>query len=289
MTAKILDGRSVAIKLQQAIKLRIANYLAEGKRSPGLSVILLGDDQASALYVKNKQNACNKVGIKSDVYRLSSDIAEIEVLKLIDELNANPHVDGILVQLPLPKQIDSNKILEKVNPNKDVDGFHPYNMGCLVQQRPNKLRPCTPAGIMMLLEHYHIELSGLEAVVIGVSNIVGRPMILELLMAGCTVTACHRRTRNLEDHVKRADLLIIAAGKPRLIPGSWIKPGAIAIDVGINREENGQLIGDLDMGMDTAIKSAAWITPVPGGVGPMTVTALLQNTVLAYEQHLKLS
>lgn len=284
MSAKILNGRAKASELQQGIKLRIAAYSKQGKRLPGLAVILVGDDPASALYVNNKHKACARVGIQSEAFLLNSQTSEAELLKLIEELNTNPNIDGILVQLPLPKQIDSNKVLETIHPNKDVDGFHPYNMGLLALQKPF-LRPCTPAGIMLLLEHYGLELAGLEATVIGVSNIVGRPMILELLAAGCTVTACHRRTRDLKIHVERADLLIVATGQPHLIPGAWIKPGAIVIDVGINRLEDGRFIGDVDI--ETAKQVAAWITPVPGGVGPMTVTALLQNTLLAYERSME--
>lgn len=280
MTAKILNGRTQAAELQEIMKLRIAAHLEKGNRPPCLAVILVGEDPASALYVKNKHHACSTAGIKSDTYLLNDSISEEALLKHIDELNTDPNIDGILVQLPLPKHINANTVLERINPNKDVDGFHPYNIGRLVQQKPS-LRPCTPAGIMLLLERYGIELAGLDATVVGVSNIVGRPMILELLMAGCTVTACHRRTRNLEEHLKRADLLIVAAGKPQLIKGNWIKPGAIVVDVGITRLQNGKFIGDVDM--ESAKQVASWITPVPGGVGPMTVTALLQNTILAYE------
>lgn len=283
MSAKILNGRAKASELQEIIRLRISAYQKQGKRPPSLAVILVGEDPASALYVKNKHRACAKVGIQSESFLLSSSTSEVELLKLIEELNANPNTDGILVQLPLPKHIDSNKVLETINPNKDVDGFHAYNMGALALQKPF-LRPCTPAGIMLLLEQYGIALTGLEATVIGISNIVGRPMILELLAKGCTVTACHRRTRDLRAHVARADLLVVATGQPHLIPGSWIKPGAIVIDVGINRMQDGSFVGDVDM--ETAKQVAGWITPVPGGVGPMTVTALLENTLLTYERNL---
>lgn len=280
MTAKILDGREKAKELEESIRLRIKAHLDQGKRPPCLAVILIGEDPASTLYVKNKQRACTKVGIQVEAYLLDNTTSEENLIEIIEKLNANPNIDGILVQLPLPTSINSGSILQKMSPKKDVDGFHPYNIGLLAQQKPF-LRPCTPAGIMLLLENNGIKLIGLEATVIGISNIVGKPMVLELLRAGCTVTACHRVTQNLQSHVERADLLVVAAGHPHLIPGSWIKPGAIVIDVGMNRLNNGQFVGDVDF--ETAKESAAWITPVPGGVGPMTVAMLLQNTVLAYE------
>lgn len=280
MPAQILSGKLIAETLQQQIAQQIKGYIQQGKRAPGLAVILMGDHPASSIYVRNKQIACEKVGIISTLYHLETDYKEDELLELINRLNNDDAIDGILVQLPLPAHIHMARVFEAIHPNKDVDGFHPYNLGRLAQKRP-LLRPCTPAGIMELLRRTGVELRGLKATVIGVSNIVGRPMCLELLMSGCTVTACHRLTKALQREVENSDLLVVAAGSPGLIKGHWIKPGAIVIDVGINRMDNGQIIGDVEF--DTAKERAGWITPVPGGVGPMTIATLLSNTLEAYE------
>jgi methylenetetrahydrofolate dehydrogenase (NADP+)/methenyltetrahydrofolate cyclohydrolase len=285
MPAQILDGNKIAENVKTEILKRIQKHTHMGHRQPGLAVILLGNDPASTIYVRNKYQACLKVGIQSQSFNLDSDCTQAELLKLLNKLNHDPLVDGILVQLPLPSHIETQAILEAIRPDKDVDGFHPYNLGRLAQQCP-VLRPCTPAGIMSLLESSGISLKGLNATVIGISNIVGRPMLLELLMAGCTVTACHTLTKDLRAAVKNADLLVVAAGSPGLVPGDWIKSGAIVVDVGMNRLDNGHLIGDVDF--EKAKQHAAWITPVPGGVGPMTVATLLSNTLYAYETlHLK--
>lgn len=244
-------------------------------------MILVGSDPASEVYVSHKRKDCEQVGFQSQAYDLAETTTQVELLDLIDQLNNDATVDGILVQLPLPKHLDSSLLLERISPSKDVDGFHPYNVGRLAQRIP-LLRSCTPKGIMTLLEHTGVDLHGLDAVIVGASNIVGRPMALELLLAGCTTTITHRFTKDLESHVRRADLVVVAVGIPNLVKGEWIKPGAIVIDVGINRQDNGQLIGDV--GFDEAIKRAAWITPVPGGVGPMTRACLLENTLQACEQ-----
>lgn len=245
-------------------------------------MILVGANPASQIYVGSKRRACEEVGFLSRSYDLPDTTTEAELLKLIDDLNQDTDIDGILVQLPLPAGIDNVKVIERIHPDKDVDGFHPYNVGRLCQRAP-RLRPCTPRGIVTLLERYDINTYGLNAVIIGASNIVGRPMSLELLLAGCTTTVTHRFTKDLEQHVRNADLLVVAVGKPNFIPGEWIKPGAIVIDVGINRLENGKVTGDVDF--DEASKRAAWITPVPGGVGPMTVATLIQNTLQACEEY----
>jgi methylenetetrahydrofolate dehydrogenase (NADP+)/methenyltetrahydrofolate cyclohydrolase len=281
MPAHILNGTVIADKIQQEIRERITGYLAQGKRAPGLAVILIGNNPASEIYVSRKLAACKSVGIVSQDYRLATTTTQTELTKLIDKLNNDHTIDGILIQLPLPSHIPSESVLEQIRIDKDVDGFHPYNLGRLLQKQP-RLRPCTPAGIMTLLESTQIDLKGLDATVVGVSNIVGRPMLLELLMAGCTVTACHRFTKNLKKAVENAHILVVAAGSPGLIKGDWIKPGAIVIDVGINRVDNGQLTGDVEF--ESAKDRAGFITPVPGGVGPMTVATLLSNTLYAYEQ-----
>jgi len=275
MTAQLLNGKQLADKIQYQLKQTIAHECAQGIRPPGLAVVLVGSDPASQIYVEKKRKACEDIGIFSIAYNLPSETLQAELLKIIDELNNNTTIDGILVQLPLPKYIDNNLILEKIKPEKDVDGFHPYNLGRLAQRRP-LLRPCTPLGIIKLLESINFEPHGKHAVVVGASNIVGRPMALELLLAGCTVTVCHRFTFDLAHHVSQADLLVAAVGKPNLINSDWIKPGAIVIDVGINRLANGKLVGDVEL--ETAKNKASWITPVPGGVGPMTVAMLLSNT-----------
>lgn len=243
--------------------------------------MLVGADPASQIYVGSKRRACEEVGFLSHSYDLPDSTSEMELLSLIDQLNHDDTIDGVLVQLPLPANIDYVKVLEHISPSKDVDGFHPYNVGRLCQRAP-KLRPCTPKGIITLLERYNIDTYGLNAVVIGASNIVGRPMSMELLLAGCTTTVTHRFTKDLRHHVEHADLLVVAVGKPGFILGEWIKPGAIVIDVGINRLDNGKVVGDVDF--DEAVKRAAFITPVPGGVGPMTVATLIQNTLQACEE-----
>tara|TARA_R110002050_G_scaffold57423_3_gene128916 strand:- start:70185 stop:71042 length:858 start_codon:yes stop_codon:yes gene_type:complete len=278
MTAQILDGKAISSALKQSLKQTNDIRLASGKRRPGLAVVLVGSDSASQVYVGSKRRSCEEIGFKSDSHDLPIDTSETALLSLIDQLNADEEIDGILVQLPLPKHINTEAVIERIAPHKDVDGFHPYNIGRLAQRNP-QLRPCTPKGIMTLLQKTGADLHGLEAVIVGASNIVGRPMALELLLAGCTTTVCHRWTTNLEFHVRRADLLVVAVGKPNFIPGEWIKQGAIIIDVGINRLEDGTLTGDVEFNI--AKEKAAWITPVPGGVGPMTVATLLENTLYA--------
>ncbi len=283
MSANILDGRLVAHQLQEALCEQVQQRTAGGLTAPGLAVILVGADPASKIYVDKKRTTCEKIGFFSKAYDLPESTDEQTLLNLIHELNNNNDIDGILVQLPLPNHIDSNLILEQINPNKDVDGFHPYNLGRLIQKRP-LLRPCTPYGIMLLLQYYQIDVKKLDAVMIGASNIVGRPMALELLLAGASVTVCHRFTQNISEHIKKAEILIVAIGKPGIIDSQSIKPGAIVIDVGMNRLANGSIVGDIDF--DTAKERAAWITPVPGGVGPMTVTTLMKNTLYAAEKRL---
>lgn len=281
MVAKIIDGKTIAQQVRQEVAEKVKQRLAAGQRAPGLAVILVGQDPASEIYVGSKRRACEEVGFVSRSYDLPASTSEAELLALIERLNNDDTIDGILVQLPLPAGIDYVKVLEHISPSKDVDGFHPYNVGRLCQRAP-RLRPCTPRGIITLLERYNIDTFGLNAVVIGASNIVGRPMSMELLLAGCTTTVTHRFTKDLRHHVEYADLLVVAVGKPGFIPGDWIKPGAIVIDVGINRLDNGKVVGDVDF--DAAEKRAAWITPVPGGVGPMTVATLIQNTMQACEE-----
>ena len=261
---------------------KVKQRLAAGKRAPGLAVVLVGENPASQIYVGSKRRACEEVGFVSRSYDLPAATSEAELLQLIDDLNDDREIDGILVQLPLPAGIDNVKVLERITPDKDVDGFHPYNVGRLCQRAPT-LRPCTPRGIVTLLERYNIDTYGLNAVVVGASNIVGRPMSMELLLAGCTTTVTHRFTKDLRHHVEHADLLVVAVGKPGFIPGDWIKPGAVVIDVGINRLESGKVVGDVDF--DAASARASYITPVPGGVGPMTVATLIENTLHACETY----
>jgi len=280
MSAKIIDGKTIAAQIRQNVKQRVDKRLAEGTRAPGLAVILVGQDPASEIYVNSKRRDCNEVGFISKSHDLPADTSQETLLSLIEQLNSDDQIDGILVQLPLPQHIDPKTVIETIHPDKDVDGFHPYNIGRLTQRTP-LLRPCTPLGIMSLLEHTGEKIQGMEAVVVGASNIVGRPMGLELLLAGCTVTTCHRFTQNTHEHVSRADIVVVAVGKPGIVKGEWIKPGAIVIDVGINRGEDGKLIGDVDY--EAAARRAGWITPVPGGVGPMTRATLLQNTLYAAE------
>jgi methylenetetrahydrofolate dehydrogenase (NADP+)/methenyltetrahydrofolate cyclohydrolase len=281
MTAKLIDGKAIAAEVRQSVKQRIDKRLANNQRPPGLAVILVGQDPASEIYVRNKRKACDEAGVLSRSFDLPIDTSELELLTLIQELNRDDSIDGILVQFPLPDHIDADKVTEYIRPGKDVDGFHPYNLGRLAERRPS-LRACTPKGVITLLEHTGETFYGREAIVVGASNNVGRPMNLELLLAGCTVTTCHRFTRNLDQHVARADILVVAVGKPGIVSGEWVKPGATVIDVGINRREDGSLVGDI--GFDAAYERAGWITPVPGGVGPMTVATLLENTLYAAEQ-----
>ncbi len=280
MNARLIDGRAIAARVRAEVAARVAARREQGRAAPGLAVVLVGEDPASQVYVRNKRRACEEAGIASFAHDLPADTPEAELLALIDRLNADPAVNGILVQLPLPGHMDTQAVIERIRPDKDVDGFHPYNVGRLAVRRP-ALRSCTPAGIMTLLEHIGAEVRGLDAVVVGASNHVGRPMALELLLAGCTVTVCHRFTRDLAAEVARAQLLVVAVGKPGLIPGEWVRPGAIVIDVGINRTPEGKLVGDVEF--EAAVQRAGWITPVPGGVGPMTVATLLQNTLQAAE------
>jgi len=278
MTANILDGKAIAKQVRQDIKQQIEKRLTEGLRAPGLAVVLVGENSASQIYVRHKRNACAEVGIISKAFDLPAQTSQQALLELLDQLNADHEIDGILVQLPLPAHIDSEQVIERIAPAKDVDGFHPYNVGRLALRMP-QLRSCTPKGIMTLLSHTDKELAGLDAIIIGQSNIVGRPMALELLAARCTITVCHSRTRELAKKVQAADIVVAAVGKPALVSGEWIKPGAVVIDVGMNRLEDGRLVGDVDF--TTAVQRASWITPVPGGVGPMTVASLLENTLQA--------
>lgn len=281
MTAQIIDGKTIAAELKQKIKAATQMRLATGKRRPGLAVILIGDNPASQVYVGSKRRSCEEVGFKSESFDLPETASEQELLNLITQLNEDDEIDGILVQLPLPAHFNTDVVIEHIAPHKDVDGFHPYNIGRLAQRNP-QLRPCTPKGVITMMQSVGIELKGKEAVVVGASNIVGRPMALELLLAGCTTTVCHRMTKDLESHVRRAEVLVVAVGKPNFIPGDWIREDAVVIDVGINRLENGKLTGDVEF--DKASQKASWITPVPGGVGPMTVATLLENTLFAADQ-----
>lgn len=286
MAAQIIDGKAVAQATREQVALRVQQRLAAGKRAPGLAVVLVGADPASQVYVGSKRKACEEVGFASFSYDLPADTKQQQLFDLIDQLNADTSIDGILVQLPLPAGLDASAILERINPLKDVDGFHPYNIGRLAQRMP-ALRPCTPKGIIKLLQSTGVQIRGMDAVVVGASNIVGRPMALELLLAGCTTTVCHKFTKNLEQQVRRADLLVVAVGKPEFIPGDWVKPGALVVDVGINRLDSGKLVGDVEF--TKAVEHARFITPVPGGVGPMTVACLIENTLEACEQFHDLS
>jgi len=280
MGAQILDGKAIAADVRAQVKAQVDARLASGQRAPGLSVVLVGENPASQVYVRNKRKACAEVGFHSELYELPATVSQAELLALVDRLNADAAIDGILVQLPLPAQIDEEAVIERILPTKDVDGFHPYNVGRLSLRMP-VLRPCTPKGVMTLLARTGQSLEGLDAVVIGQSNIVGRPMALELLAARCTITVCHSRTKDLADKARAADVLVVAIGRARYVPGDWIKPGALVIDVGMNRDEQGKLCGDVDF--DAASERAGWITPVPGGVGPMTIASLLENTLQAAE------
>ena len=280
MSAQLIDGRVCANKIKKRVTEAIQKRQQQSLPTPGLDVILVGDNPASSAYVRQKQKACDAVGISSKIHKLPETTTQQTIQNVIETCNANTKVHGILLQLPLPHNIEPNRLLESIHPDKDVDGFHPYNLGRLVQRRP-RLRPCTPKGIITLLEETGKDITGMNAVVVGASNIVGRPMTLELLLMKCTTTICHRFTHNLSQHVQNADLLVVATGKPGIIQSDWIKPGAIVIDVGFSRLKNGRIIGDLDF--ETAQHRAGWITPVPGGVGPMTVATLLENTLQAAE------
>lgn len=282
MTAQLINGKAISESLLADIQRQVKARLAAGKRAPTLAVILVGDDPASTIYVRNKRKACETAGVRSLSYDLPSSSSQVELLALIDRLNQDPSVDGILVQAPLPAQIDDETVIERIHPDKDVDGFHPYNIGRLAVRMP-ALRSCTPFGVMTLLKSTGEELKGKNAVVVGASNHVGRPMALELLLAGCTITVTHRFTQDLASLVRQADIVVVAVGKPGLVKGEWIKPGAIVIDVGINRLADGKICGDVEF--EPAAQRAAWITPVPGGVGPMTVATLLQNTLQAACRH----
>ena len=281
MKAQLIDGKQIAANLRREIADKVNQRREQGLRIPGLAVILVGSDPASQVYVSHKRKDCEEVGFISRSHDLPADTTQEDLLQLIDTLNEDADIDGILVQLPLPAHLDSSLLLERIRPDKDVDGFHPYNIGRLAQRMP-LLRPCTPLGIIRLLKSTGVSPYGLNATVVGASNIVGRPMALELLLAGCTTTVAHRFTNDLEEHVRRSDLVVVAVGKPGLVKGEWIKPGAIVIDVGINRMEDGRLRGDVDF--EAAAERAAWITPVPGGVGPMTRACLLENTLIACEK-----
>jgi len=278
MAANIIDGKAIARALREEVAGKIKERVEKGLRPPGLAVVLVGNDSASEIYVRNKRKACEDVGIRSYSYDLPESTTQQELFELIDELNANEDVDGILVQLPLPDHIDETEVIERIAAAKDVDGFHPYTVGRLAQRIPI-LRPCTPHGVVILLERSGVKVKGQHVVIVGASNHVGRPLALEMLLLGATVTVTHRFTRDLESHVTIADVLIVAAGKPHLVKGDWIKPGTVVIDVGINRLEDGRIVGDVEF--DVAKQRARLITPVPGGVGPMTVATLMQNTLSA--------
>jgi len=280
MPAQIIDGKALAGRVTTDVAARVAARVAAGRTVPGLAVILVGDNAASQVYVRNKRRTTETVGMRSFAFDLPATAGETEVLDRVRALNADPAVNGILVQLPLPKHIDPERVIETLDPLKDVDGFHPYNVGRLVLKMPT-LRPCTPYGCMTMLAETGENLVGKHAVVIGQSNIVGRPMALELLMARCTVTICHSATRDLPGLLRQADIVVAAVGKAKFVQGDWIKSGAIVIDVGMNRDEAGKLCGDVDFA--AARERAGWITPVPGGVGPMTIATLLANTLRAAE------
>ena len=282
MTAQLIDGKKISQQRIEAVAQAVKARQEKGLHTPCLAVVLVGDDPASAVYVRNKKLACQKSGIESRSYELPSETTQDDLLKLVDELNGDPAVDGILVQLPLPAHIDSQAVLERIVPHKDVDGFHPYNVGRLVVKMP-LMRPCTPKGVMTLLEAYGIDPKGKKAVIVGASNIVGRPQALELLLSRSTVTICHSATQNLADEVAAADILVVGVGIPNFVKGEWVKPGAVVIDVGINRLDDGSLCGDVEF--DVAKERASMITPVPGGVGPMTIATLLENTLHAASLH----
>ncbi|MBA1148396.1 bifunctional methylenetetrahydrofolate dehydrogenase/methenyltetrahydrofolate cyclohydrolase FolD [Ectothiorhodospiraceae bacterium WFHF3C12] len=278
MPARILDGKAIAADVRRKVAERVNNRIDGGQRQPGLAVVLVGEDPASRVYVSKKREDCAEVGFISEAHDLPATVSQAELLALVDRLNADPRIDGILVQLPLPDHIDPQAVIDRIDPRKDVDGFHPQNIGRLALRLPG-LRSCTPHGIMTLLAHTDVPLEGKDAVIIGQSNIVGRPMALELLNARCTITICHSRTRDLADKVKASDVVVAAVGRTEMVTGDWIKPGAVVVDVGINRGSDGKLVGDVHF--ESAAEKASWITPVPGGVGPMTRATLLQNTLQA--------
>jgi methylenetetrahydrofolate dehydrogenase (NADP+)/methenyltetrahydrofolate cyclohydrolase len=276
VTAIVMDGKAVAAKVRAEVAVRAREFAAKYGRRPGLAVVQVGQDPASTVYVRNKRKSSIEAQIESFAHDLPVTTSQADLLALIQKLNRDSRVDGILVQMPLPKGLDSDLIMDAVDPAKDVDGFHPTNTGLLAQKRP-KLRPCTPFGVIRLAKEYGINLTGLRATVVGASNIVGRPMALELLLARSTVTVCHTGTKDLESEVSRADVVVAAVGKAGFVPGEWIKPGAAVFDVGINRTADGKLVGDVEY--DKAAQRAGWITPVPGGLGPMTIAMLLSNSV----------
>ena len=275
----IIDGKQIA----KDLRIKIANEVKTHKRPPGLAVILVGEDPASAVYVRNKELACKEAGFFSDKIIKSENTTEEQLLEEVERLNNNPHIDGILVQLPLPNHINTNKVIEHISPLKDVDGFHSENIGKLMQNKSH-LRPCTPKGVMTILSSIDCKVIGMNCVVVGASNIVGRPMAMELLNARGTVTICNSKTKDLAGVVSRADIVVVGVGIPEMVKGDWVKDGAIVIDVGINRLEDGRLVGDVDF--DAIKEKAGAITPVPGGVGPMTIATLLENTLIAYKQNL---
>jgi methylenetetrahydrofolate dehydrogenase (NADP+)/methenyltetrahydrofolate cyclohydrolase len=283
MSARILDGKGIARTVREGIRDRIQVLQAAGLRVPGLAVVMVGSDPASAIYVRHKRAACAEAGMHSVAHDLPENTHEMELLRLIEALNGDPDIDGILVQLPVPRHINAENVIRTIAVDKDVDGFQPENLGLLAQRRP-RLRPCTPYGVMKMLEHERIDVRGMDATIVGQSNIVGRPMMLELLMQAATTTICHSATRDLAGHVRRADLVVAATGRPELIRGDWIKPGAVVIDVGMNRLPSGKLVGDVEFA--AASERAAWITPVPGGVGPMTIAMLMQNTLESAQRRL---
>ena len=276
MSGRIIDGKAIAAEFRREVREGSDRLAAQGKRRPGLAVVLVGDDPASHIYVRNKRAACEECGFVSVSHDLPHSATQTELLSLIERLNLDATIDGILVQVPLPDHIDERAIIEAIAPAKDVDGFHPYNVGRLALRNP-LMRPCTPYGVIRMLEYCGLSPKGQHAVVVGASNLVGRPMSLELLLAGATVTVCHRFTTDLRTQVERAELLVVAVGKPGLVPGEWIKRGAVVVDVGINRMPDGKLVGDVQF--ESARARASWITPVPGGVGPMTVAMLMKNTL----------
>ena len=278
MAASIIDGKHVAEGIRNNIKQSVASYTSQGKKAPGLAVVILGEDPASHLYVNHKRRACLEVGFHSYAYDLPASTSENELLRLIDTLNEDTKINGILVQLPLPAHINTHAVIERIYPSKDVDGFHPYNLGRLAQGNP-LLRPCTPYGVMQLLKYYQVAVRGKHAVVVGASNIVGRPMALELLLAKATVTICHRETQQLEQHIRMADCVVVATGVYDVVKPDWLNENQIIIDIGMHRGDDGKLHGDINF--NEAKKKVSWITPVPGGIGPMTICTLLQNTLLA--------
>ncbi len=282
MAAQLIDGKTISEALLTRVKAGVDARLAAGRRAPALAVVLVGNNPASEIYVRNKKRSCEKVGIRSVAFDLPASTTQAELLAIVDQVNADPEIDGILVQLPLPAHIDADAVIERIDPKKDVDGFHPYNIGRLALKMP-LLRPCTPRGVMTMLEMSGIDPKGKHAVIIGASNIVGRPMALELLLARATITVCHSATADLAAEVRRADIVVAAVGKPGFVPGDWIKEGAVVVDVGINRLPDGKVVGDVDFA--AASERASWITPVPGGVGLMTVATLLQNTLDSANLH----